>query len=237
MANGPWRMSFRRRLLCTAAQIVAPQVAGTHCSHSGRQGVCGARLDGGAGLEHAAGCKLGGGVVSEHNAIRDVLWDFAKAHIDPAAAREQRLESLRAGLVEDAGEDDAPGDVLDVVFNHNGRRIAIDVAVVGADRDAARTRAAAARDGYSADREERGKRRRYRGLSISPCVFEIGGRAGTGAQSVIRAMAGMAGGSEGAPELAAQLWQRLSIALQTGGAWQIATAYVSHSYLAAAGGR
>ena len=175
--------------------------------------------------------------MSEHNAIRDVLWDFAKAHIDPAALREQRLESLRAGLIEDAGEGDAPGDVLDVVFNHSGRRIAIDIAVVGADRDAARTRAAAGRDGYSADREERDKRRRYSGLSISPCVFEIGGRAGTGAQGVVRAMAGMAGGSDGAPELAAQLWQRLSIALQTGGAWQIATAYVSQSSLAAAGGR
>ena len=235
MADGPWRMAFRRRLLSTAAQIVTPQVAGTHCLHSGRQGVCGARLEEDSGLEHAAGCKIGGGVVAQHDALRDILWDFAKKHIDPRALREQRLESLRAGHMEDARDGDLPGDVLDVVFNYNGRRVAIDVAVVGAERDCARTRAAASRDAASADREEREKRRRYHGLSISPCVFEIAGRAGTGAQSVVRAMAAMAGGDEKAPELAAVLWQRLSIALQTAGAWQIATSYVSYSCLAATG--
>ena len=237
MANGPWRMAFRRRLLCNAAQIVAPQVAETHCSHSGRQGVCGARLEGHAGLEHAAGCKTGGGVVAQHNSLRDVLWDFARAHIDPRALREQRLESLRADRLEAAHDGDLPGDVLDVVFNYHGRRVAIDVAVVGADRNCARTRAAASRDAASADREERDKRRRYSGLSISPCVFEIAGRAGTGAQGIVRAMAAMAGGDERAPELAACLWQRLSVALQTAGAWQLATAYVRHSSLTAAGGR
>ena len=125
--------------------------------------------------------------------------------------------------------------MLDVVFNHDGQRIAIDVAVVGAEQDAARTRAAAGRDGASTKREEREKRRRYAGLSISPCVFENGGRAGESAQALARAMAAMAVDEVSA--LAAQLWQQISIALQTATAWQIATAYVKSSSLASAGGR
>ena len=171
MANGPWRMAFRRRLWLSAEQIVAPQVAGTHCLHSGRQGVCGAQLQGPRGVLHAVGCKTGGGIVAGHNELRDILWDFAKAHIDPKALREQHLESLRAGILRTAEPDAAPGDVLDVVFNYNGRRVAIDVAVVGAEQSEARTRAAAGINCYFAGREERGKWRRYDGLSISPCIF------------------------------------------------------------------
>ena len=67
MANGPWRMALRRWLLCSAAQVVAPQVAETRCLHSGRRGVCGAQLEGQTGLVHAIGCKTGGGIVDEHN--------------------------------------------------------------------------------------------------------------------------------------------------------------------------
>ena len=123
------------------------------------------------------------------------------------------------------------------MFSHDGQRIAIDVAVVGAEQNAARTRAAAGRDGASAKREEREKRRRYAGLSISPCIFENGGRAGESAQALVRAMAAMAVDEDGVSALAAQLWQQMSIALQTATAWQIATAYVKYSSLAAAGGR
>ena len=73
MANGPWRMAFRRRLLCTTEQIVAPQTAEMHCLHSGRQGVCGAQLQRCGGLVHAVGCKTGGGVVDGHNELREIL--------------------------------------------------------------------------------------------------------------------------------------------------------------------
>ena len=237
MANWPWRMSVRKRLLCSAPQIVSPQAVETRCLHSGRQGVCGAQLEGQAGLVHAVGCKTGGGVVDGHNEIRDILWAFAKNRIDPKALREQRFESLRAAQLEPADAEEQPGDVLDVVFNHDGQRVAIDVAVVGADQDEARTRAAARRDGVSAEREERDKRRRYAGLAISPCVFEVGGRPGGSAKGVIRALAVMAAGEEGASETAAQLWQEISIALQTATAWQVASAYVKYSCLASAGGR
>ena len=137
MANGQWRMASRRRLLCKVADIVSPQTAGTHCSHSGHRGVCGVPLVDEQGKLHALGCKLGGGVVACHNGIRDVLWKFIREFIDPCALREQRLESLRGGDLEDADPDDDPADVLDVVFNFDGRRISIDVAVVGANTDPA----------------------------------------------------------------------------------------------------
>ena len=151
--------------------------------------------------------------------------------------KEQRLESLRGSQLQPAEAEELPGDVLDVVFNHNGQRVAIDVAVVGADQNGARTAAAAGRDGVSAERAERYNRRRYDGLAILPCVFEVGGRPGKSAQGVVRAMATMAAGEEGASEMAAQLWQQISIALQTATSWQVATAYVRHSCLASAGGQ
>ena len=81
-----------------------------------------------------------------HNELRDILWTFAKNRIDPRALREQRLESLRAAQLQPAAEDEIEGDVLDVVFNHDGQRIALDIAVVGADQNEARTKAAAKRE-------------------------------------------------------------------------------------------
>eukprot|EP00973_Karenia_brevis_P036362 5013285-Karenia_brevis.AAC.1 len=61
-------MATRRRLLCNVVDIVSPQKAGTHCSHSGSSGVCGVPLAGEQGMLHALGCKKGGGVVGSHNA-------------------------------------------------------------------------------------------------------------------------------------------------------------------------
>ena len=43
------------------------------------------------------------------------------------------------------------------------------------------------RDAVAATREEKNKKRRYAGLAISPCVFEIAGRAGDAAQGLVRA--------------------------------------------------
>ena len=134
----------------------------------------GAPLGGSDGLVHAEGCKVGGGVVGGHNEIRDILLRFVQKYIDPRALHEQRLESLRAPVLQGAQEDGRPGDVLDVVFNYDGRRVALGVAVVGAHADAARVRAAAARDGAAAAEEEREKRRRYAGLANTPCVWEVG---------------------------------------------------------------
>ena len=126
---------------------------------------------------------------------------------------------------------------MDVVFNYDGRRVALDIAVVGAHRDPARVRTAAARDGAAAAQEEREKRRRYAGLSITPCVFEIGGRAGECAQAAIRALAVMAGGEDGAPPLAAALWQEVSVALQSAVSWRVASAFVRAGSMATAGCR
>jgi len=176
-------------------------------------------------------------VVRGHNEIRDILWHFVKAHIDPCAHREQRLESLRAPALDEASADDDPADVLDVVFNYDGRRVSIDVAVVGARAGPPRVRAAAGWDGAAAAEEERVKRRRYAGLNISPCVLEVGGRPGDSAQATIRMLAGMAGGEAKASALAAGLWQEVSIALQASVAWRLASAYVRPDSLSLAGSR
>ena len=172
-----------------------------------------------------------------HNEIRDILWHFVKEHIDPRALREQRQESLRAPALQDAAAENDLSDVLDVVFNYDGRRVSIDVAVVGARADPARVRAAASRDGAAAAEEERSKRRRYAGLNISPCVLEVGGRPGESAQATVRMLAVMAGGEARASALAAGLWQEVSIALQASVAWRVASAYVRPDSLALAGSR
>ena len=183
---------------------------------------------------HAEGCKVGGGVVGGHNEIRDILLRFVQKYIDPRALHEQRLESLRAPAMQLAQDGDQPGDILDVVFNYDGRRVALDVAVVGAHTDAVRVRTAARRDGAAAAQEEREKRRRYAGLSITPCVWEVGGRAGECAQAAVRMLACMAGGEDEAPALAAALWQDISIALQSAVVWRMASASVRMGSMAAA---
>ncbi|CAK0900349.1 unnamed protein product, partial [Prorocentrum cordatum] len=237
IADGAWRAALRRRLLCTVEQIVFPARAETHCQGSSPRGACGARLDGLEGLAHAEGCKIGGEVVGGNNEIRDIMWRFIKAYIDPRALREQRLESLRAQALVDATVDDEARDVLDVVFNYDGRRVAIHVAVVGARADLPRIRAAASRGGAAAAEEERAKRRRYAGLNISPCVLELGGRPGESAQATVRMLAVMAGGESRASALAAGLWQQVSIAVQASVAWRIASAYARPDSMSLAGSR
>ena len=105
-------------------------------------------------------------------------------------------------------------DVLDVVWTENGCTVAIDIAIVGAHTDHGRLQAEASQDGVAAKREERAKRRRYEGLPITPFVLEIGGRPGEAAVGVVRALAARTGGD--ASREAAILWQKASIAMQTG---------------------
>ena len=122
-----------------------------------------------------------------------------------------------------AAADDDAADVLDVVFNYGGRRVAVDVAVEGARADVPRIRAAASGDGAAAAEEERAKRRHYAGLDISPCVVELGGRPGESAQATVRMLAVMAGGESRASALAAGLWQQVSIAARASVAWRMAS--------------
>ena len=44
MADGPWRIAVRKRLLCTIDCIVSPAHADTHCLHSNSKGACGAHV-------------------------------------------------------------------------------------------------------------------------------------------------------------------------------------------------
>ncbi|CAK0866371.1 unnamed protein product [Prorocentrum cordatum] len=113
MADGTWRMALRKRLLCTTDKIISPATAETHCQHIGHRGARGALLGGIASLANAEGCKVGGGVVGGHNEVRDILLRFAAKCADPRALKEQRLQSLRAGKLEDADDVDSPGDALD----------------------------------------------------------------------------------------------------------------------------
>eukprot|EP00969_Alexandrium_andersonii_P332289 14684269-Alexandrium_andersonii.AAC.1 len=77
----------------------------------------------------------------------------------------------------------AEADVLDVLWNQDGRLVAIDVAIVHVDStDPAQRQAAAAREGAAAAAAERAKRSRYPGLPITPFVLEAGGRPGEAAQ-------------------------------------------------------
>ena len=245
MAAGAWRMALRRRLLYDAAALVHPSKPETQCQHRGRHGVCGEALDTQRALQHPCSCKVGGHVVEAHDAVRDVLWNFAKERVDPGALREQRLEALRGqaemdrgGEPEDADEEEEEGggrkDILDVVWTEDGRTVAIDVAIVGANADRGRLQAAASKDGVAARRAERGKRLRYEGLPITPFVLEIGGRPGQAAIGVVRALAARAGQAD-ASRVAAALWQQISIALQTGVGRTIASSLVAPCSVAAAG--
>ena len=227
-----------------ARALVHPSKLETPCQHRGRHGVCGEALSDDGAAEHPYSCKKGGHVVATHDAVRDEIWKFVKDKIDPGALREQRLEALRGEAAMDVGggeeddsdedEDDCRRDILDVVWTEEGRTVAIDVAIVGANSDHGRLQAAASRDGVAAKRAERGKRTRYEGLPITPFVLEVGGRPGEAAIGVVRALAARAGLDE-ASRTAAVLWQKVSIALQTGVGRTVASSLVSPSALAAAG--
>ena len=68
-------------------------------------------------------------------------------------------------------------------FTLGGRRVSLDIAIVGAHHaNSARARTAAARDGACAAMEEGEKRRRYDGLAITTVVLEVGGRPGASAK-------------------------------------------------------
>ena len=231
---GAGRLAVRHRLLLPLDQVVAPATPATHCQHRSEDRVCGEALAAATARSHATGCKLGGWVGGGgHNAVRDVLWRWVQQHIDPAALVEQRLDSLRpADAPRPPGTD---GDVLDVVWHDaSGRLMAVDVAIVHAEsRDTARQRACAGRDGCAAEREERSKATRYAGLPVSPFVLEVGDRPGPLAAGVVRTLAA-ASGPELRSQAAALLWQRVSVAMQTGLACQVATAALPREAVAAA---
>ena len=247
MAAGAWRIAVRRRLLCAKDALVYPSRSETQCQHRGKHGVCGEALSAEGAVQHVAGCKRGGHVVETHDAVRDVLWAYVKEKVDQGALREQRLEALRGGAgmeVDNAEAGAAEGtdtdeeelqqkDILDVVWTENGCTVAIDVAIVGAHASRGRLQAQASRDGVAAKHAERAKRRRYEGLPITPFVLEIGGRPGEAAVGVVRALAARAVGD--ASREAATLWQKISIALQTGVGRTIACGLVSPGAVSAAG--
>ena len=139
---------------------------------------------------------------------------------------------------EEADEEDEEGgghkDIPDVVWTEDGRAVAIDVTIVGANADRGRLHAAASKDGVAARRAERGKRLRYEGLPITPFVLEVGGRPGQAAIGVARVLAARAGQAD-ASRVAAVRWQQISIALQTGVGRTIASSLVAPSSVAAAG--
>ena len=243
MAAGAWRIAMRRRLLFNKAALVHPSRSETQCQHRGKHGVCGEALEGERAVVHAAGCKKGGHVVAAHNAVRDVLLAYVKDKVDSGALPEQRLEALRGGASMEVEVGDASDyeqeeywqqrDILDVVWTENGCTVAIDIAIVGAHTDQGRLQAEASQDGVAAKRAERAKRRRYEGLPITPFVLEIGGRPGEAAVGVVRALAARTGGD--ASREAAILWQKVSIAMQTGVGRTIASSLVAPAAISAAG--
>ena len=130
-------------------------------------------------------------------------------------------------------EDEEDEDRLDVVWTEGGRMVALDVAIVGAHSDQGRLQAETSRDGVAARRSETAKRTRYEGLPITPFVFEVGGRPGLAAIGVVRALAARAGND--ASQEAAILWQKLSIALQTGVGRTVVTGLVAPPAVSVAG--
>jgi len=237
--NGAWRVAALRRVSATAAQLVAPATPETQCQHRSPDRLCGEDVAGPRGQAHAATCKLGGGVVRVHNAVRDALATFIRRRVAPDVLCEQRLEGMRpaAAMEVDAGAAGGDGgDRLDVCWHSDqGSLIAVDIAVVHADSaDAARTRAAASRDGAAAERQERHKRTRYSGLRVTPFVLEAGGRPGPAAAGLVRMLAHQAAGPEGASRVAAELWQRISVALHTAQAQQLLAGLLRPASLAGA---
>ena len=81
-----------------------------------------------------------------------------------------------------------PG-IMDVVVGHGDSQVWIDVAIVTATSDNARTlHVRAAKDGNAARTEEQVKRRRY-GSRVTPFVLESGGRPGASARAVLMSFA------------------------------------------------
>lgn len=212
-------VSLRDRLLMP----VSPE--GATCKHRRPDGrLCGQPLD--RRGRHARCCKVGGGVCTRHNRIRDWLAATYSECTGLPATVEQRVpqwDSVDAvsGEVLEARLDVATTDI------GTGAAMFVDVVVSAASSaDPALLRRRARRPGRAASDAAAAKRRRYAaaGAALVPFALEAGGRPSDEAASLVR-LCGSAytvthrtDDGEPAPCPTGRLWQELSVLLQLGNA-------------------
>jgi len=219
LPNAHFLVTLRDRLLMP----VSPE--GATCKHRRPDGrLCGQPLD--KRGKHARGCKVGGGVCTRHNRIRDWLAaTYAECTGLPTTV-EQRvpqwdLVDPASGAVQEARLDVATSDI------GTGAPMYVDVVISAAfSADPALLHRRAQRPGRAASDAAAGKRRRYAeaGAALVPFALEAGGRPSDEAASLVR-LCGSAYTSthktddgEPAPRPTGRLWQELSILLQLGNA-------------------
>ena len=113
---------------------------------------------------------------------------------------------------------------MDVVFNHHGRRIWVDVAVTAASTTSeVNKQIRAARAGAAAAREEDVKRNRYPGPDLMPFVLETLGQPGDSVGEFLRLLA--PGEPTERSEVLASAWQALSVLTQSLSAEIMLSAY------------
>ncbi len=199
-------VAIRRRLRCAE---VAPNMGPT-CGHRTRRGVrCGHRMTGDGGA-HATSCGVGGGMGTRHDAIRDLLLEWLRAH-GYAARKEQHVPHWDRQV--NGREERA---ILDIVYTDTaGHAVYLDVTVVGdGDPGAGRPR------GRVRTRELR-KHARYPGAGMWPLVLDSRGAWGKEAATWLKAAVGhMPGGVEAVK----MLRYEVSRTLQQGVAEQILSA-------------
>ena len=162
-------------------------------------------------------CEVGGGVVAQHNGVRDWLSGWIAEQSGQIVSLEQFVP--RWDRVEEDGS--VTRARLDVAFlDTQARSMYADVAIVAASTICPATqRVRAARNGAAAARAEDGKRLRYPGTSFVPFVVEVLGRPGDDAVSLLRSFAPT--DPEERSRVLGAAWQTLSVLIQTAHAEQL----------------
>jgi hypothetical protein len=196
MDCAPFRAVLRARLnlpnaghdsTCVHA---SPSATCNHRAASGTRDLCEETLDA-RGL-HASTCKVGGGVVRWHNAVRDWLAKWLKPFVASPPLVEQEVQ---AWYDENIADVDKRRAVLDVKLqDHKGQKTYVDVMVTSADTQTpGKLAMRASQDGHAAAAGVQRKHGRYPasknpGACLVPFVVEARGRLSPEALAFLKAM-------------------------------------------------
>jgi hypothetical protein len=162
---------------------------------------------------HSLVCKKKGDIIVRHNAVRDVIHDFAK---DAGLS----VEKEKAGLLGDYGDKRRPADVLIYNFSQNSD-YCLDMAVTSPLQakyvsDAAKTDAHAASHYYQFKISKYAREVEAANMTFKPIVFESYGRIAPESIETLVRIASIRADRYSSPrsESIHQFFQKISVALQ-----------------------
>ena len=196
MSNENMRNALRRRL--RVAQVEGSRGV---CHHArSDKSICG-KVFGHDGGRHIMNCKVGGGVDTRHNGVRDALGRWLEE-----IGKHPRIEQL----VPKWNTADSLARLDVALTDERIGQVCVDVSVVASVRPGVGRAALKA-----IERRERSKHRRYPGAGLYPFVLDVRGRWGREAHAFVQTMTGSLPKAERAAAIR-NCRRLISVALQNG---------------------